>query len=119
MGRTHQIIKNLCKERNTSIAQMCKVLGLAPSLFSELKSGRTKNLSASTLESVAVFLGVPVDYLLDLGEPSSSDIPPEPEISDEQLMFALWGDKHQNMTKADLEQVRQFANYIEAQKNGG
>ena len=116
MGKTYQIIKDLCKAKGTSINKMCKTLGLSPSLFSELKSGRTEKLSAQTLESVASFFNVPVDYLLDLGEIDPSDIPPEPPVSRHQILFALFGDVADEITDAEYEEVQRYCDMVRLRK---
>ena len=116
MNSLYKTIVDLCDACGITPYKMSKETGVSRSVITELKSGRTKSLSTPTLEKIANYFNVPVDYLLDLGEPSPRDIPPEPEISDSQLIFALWKDNPNNMTKDDLERVRSFAKYIEQEK---
>lgn len=61
MADMYTIIENLCNERNISIAQMCRDTGLRQSVFSELKHGRTKNLSAKNISILANYFGVSMD----------------------------------------------------------
>ncbi len=118
MNRLYEIISGLRDKEGINDAELARRAKIRQGLLSDLKHNDNQVLKYENLKKIADYFNVPVDFF-DSGIIDPSDIPPEPEISDEQLMFALWGDKHQNMTKADLEQVRQFANYIEAQKNGG
>lgn len=62
----YRIIENLCNERGISISRMCKECGLTRAALTELKMGRTKKLSGSSLERVAEYFGVSADYLLGI-----------------------------------------------------
>ena len=61
MADMYAIIENMCNDRNISIAQMCRDTGLRQSVFSELKHGRTKNLSAKNISILANYFGVSMD----------------------------------------------------------
>ena len=69
----YERIKCLCEEKNIKIANMAADLCLRQSLFSDLKSGRTKSLSAVNLSKIANYFDVSVDYLL-----GNTDIKKEP-----------------------------------------
>lgn len=56
-------IEELCKENKTNVTAMCKDLGITRAALSELKSGRTKSLSADKLIKIAEFFGVSPSYL--------------------------------------------------------
>lgn len=116
MGNLYEIIVGLCNERGVTQYRMCKDAGVARSTMTELKSGRTQSLSAETLQKIAGYFRVPVDYFFDLGEPNPRDIPQEPELSDDQLIVAFWGKNPKNMNKDDLERLRSFARYMEQEK---
>lgn len=116
MGNLYEIIVGLCNERGVTQYRMCKDAGVARSTMTELKSGRTQSLSAETLQKIAGYFRVPVDYLLDPGEPNPEDIPPEPELTDDRLIFAFWGKNPKKMNKDDLERLRSFAKYLELEK---
>lgn len=57
---TYAKIRELCEERGINIAALAKGTGIRNSVFTELKMGRTKKLSAATLEKIAAFFNVPV-----------------------------------------------------------
>lgn len=64
MGNLYEIIAVLCKERGVSPSRMCLDIGAAKSLMTELKSGRSKQLSLATATKIADYFEVPVDFLL-------------------------------------------------------
>lgn len=64
MDNTYTILENLCNTRNITINEMCKSSGVRAGIITDLKMGRTKKLSANTLEKLAKYFGVSVDYLL-------------------------------------------------------
>ncbi|MCQ2478994.1 MAG: helix-turn-helix domain-containing protein [Clostridia bacterium] len=66
-------IQDLCKKSGYSINSMCKKLGISRSCLSELKAGRTKDLSYENYEIIAKFFGVSVSYLTLSDEASYSE----------------------------------------------
>lgn len=119
MSNLYNTIEELCNSRGISVSQMSNEIGIHRNVMPRLKSSNgKKSLSVATLEKISAYFNVPIDDLLYPGAPSESDIPPEPAITDDQLMFALWGQNPNNMTEEDLERVRSFARYIEQEKKG-
>ncbi len=53
-------IKELCDEKGINISALAQGTGIRNSVFTELKKGRTKQLSAPTLEKIAAYFDVPV-----------------------------------------------------------
>lgn len=92
----YKIIENLCKERGISIARMCKECGITRAALTELKMGRTKKLSGTSLERVATYFGIPIEYLY--GKETKN----APSISDEAMSIASAYDK---LTNADRDAV--------------
>ena len=91
MYNLYQIIESLCDSRGITIGQLSKEIGLHRNTIPRLKTKPDKDLSRKTLQKISSYFGVPTDYFSPKGEPDQLDIPPEPEISDNQLIFALWG----------------------------
>lgn len=60
----YEIIERLCIEKGIKISKLSQDAQIPRSTFTELKSGRTKKLSTDTLNKVAKYFGVSVDYLL-------------------------------------------------------
>lgn len=82
MSKLHERIKNLCEERNMKIANMCRATNIPTGTLSDLKSGRTKSLSAVNLSKIANYFDVSVDYLL-----GNTDIKKEPAaVSGDKLI---------------------------------
>lgn len=116
MYNMYDAIYALCQEKGTSIPKLCKDLGMSRSTFAELKSGRTKKLSTSTLEKIANHFRVPIDFLVESGEPSPSDIPPEGPITDSQLLFALYGEVPEEIDDADIADIKRYADMVRLRK---
>lgn len=76
MGTLYENIDELCSGKRISINKMCTDLGMRNSVISDLKMGRKKGLNAETLNKIASYFGVSVDYLL--GNESVSDGSPAP-----------------------------------------
>ena len=64
MCTLYERIIDLCQEKGVSGSRMCLDLGLSKSTLSNMKSGRTAGLSATTAQKIASYLGVSVGYLL-------------------------------------------------------
>ena len=60
---TYDIIKQLCDEKGIRLSVLASNIGIRSSVFTELKKGRTKKLSVSTLEKIAMFFEVPISLL--------------------------------------------------------
>lgn len=64
MSELYKRIEELCKERNVTITSMCKASGASRASLSDLKMGRKQGLSADTLNKIAKYFSVSVDYLM-------------------------------------------------------
>ena len=62
---TYEKLRQLCTRRGIRFSTLSQETGVRSSVFTELKMGRTKKLSAATLEKLAAYFGVPVGALLD------------------------------------------------------
>ncbi len=58
-------IQELCNLRNIKPAELSRETGVPKSTLTDLKSGRTKTLSAQNISKIAVFFGVSADYFYD------------------------------------------------------
>jgi transcriptional regulator with XRE-family HTH domain len=108
----YKIIESLCKEKNIRISQLCNVLGISNSTFTELKSGRTQQLSAKNAAKVAGYFGVSIDYLMGETDQKKKPLADEDEELNElleelknrsemRMLFKL----AKGATKADVEQA--------------
>ena len=60
---TYEIIKQLCDENGIRLSVLASGIGVRSSVFTELKMGRTKKLSVSTLNKIADYFEVPLSLL--------------------------------------------------------
>lgn len=72
MISTYERIVELCHERGIKPGRVCSDTGLSRAILSDLKAGRTKELSAKNTKIIADYLGVTTDYLLGV-EPDHVD----------------------------------------------
>lgn len=70
---------------------------------------------AEVLQRIAAYFGVSVDELMG-DEPEKAPAPVgERGVSDEEMMFALWGDTR-DVDRADLEDVKRYAAFVRERK---
>lgn len=118
MGNMYTIIEQLCQEHGIRPGKLCGDLGISRGILSDLKTGRTRRLSAENLERIAAYFHVSTDSLL--GSPEIKKAPTangERKISDEELKFALWGDSTE-VDDDDLDDVRRYAAFLQERKKG-
>ena len=61
----YERLKQLCKDRGTSVTRMCHDLGLSSANMSNWKAGRMP--SYTSLKQIADYLGLPADVLIAKG----------------------------------------------------
>lgn len=61
----YERLKQLCKDRGTSVTRMCQDLGLSSANMSHWKAGRMP--SYTSLKQIADYLGLPADVLIAKG----------------------------------------------------
>lgn len=111
----YEKIEVLCRERGVKVGKMCADIGMYRSMMSDLKNGRKNKLEASTLQKIADYFGVSVDYLISEDKKAPSAF--GGGMNDAQLKFALWGTT--DITDEILEDVRRFAKFAEEQEKLG
>ena len=62
---TYEKLCMLCEKRGIRLSVLAEETGVRSSVFTELKKGLTKKLSAATLEKLAKYFSVPAGSLLD------------------------------------------------------
>ena len=65
MGNIYNGISVLCNEKGVTPSRMCLDIGLSKSLITEIKAGRTKQLSAFTAAKISDYFSIPTDFLLE------------------------------------------------------
>lgn len=105
-------ILSLCNDRGIKPGRVCAETGLSRGMMTDLKMGRTKELSAKNAKIIADYFGVTTDYLLTGREtekaPTASG---ERSISDSDIKFALFGGDGE-ITDAMYEEVKRFARMV-------
>ena len=101
-------IEALCKSRGMNITEMCKLCSIPRASLTDFKMGRNKSLSAATLQKIAEFFSVSVEYLMS-GE--------APRTDDTNLKIALFGGVD-GITDEMLNEVLRYAIYIKERENG-
>jgi len=112
MVNMYEIVQYLCDRNHITVAQMCREIGIRPSVISELKHGRTKHLSSSNIIRISNFFGVSSDVfnegVVEETFPNGADIAAvagyhylekketpaeagERQVTDDDIKFALFG----------------------------
>lgn len=103
----------LCKQKGISVYKATQDLGLNRSAVAKWKNGGKPN--GNTLEKMADYFGVTVDFLL--GKEKAPAESGERKISDDELMFALW--EGEDMDEDDLKAVKEYAEFLRQKKHTG
>ena len=108
---TYAKIRELCEERDINIAALAKGTGIRNSVFTELKMGRTKNLSAATLEKIAAFFNVPVSAFFGDDAPDGTERRQNDLFRKRKLLFDL-------SAKATEEELDRIIKIVDALVDG-
>ncbi len=92
MSNLYNMIESLCREKGITITQMCKESGTSRGSLSDLKTGRKKSLSIETLQKVADYFKVSVDYLV--GDKKLYGVKNLHALNIEQNILSLKNKKH-------------------------
>lgn len=111
MWTLYESILSLCKERGIKGGKMCVDLGLSKSLMTDLKSGRKKSITAETAQKIADYFSVSVDRVLNGPETKKAPTDGERIVSDDDIMFALFGGDGE-ITDAMYDEVKRFAQMV-------
>lgn len=115
MYNLYENIYALCNERKITPGALCGELGFRRSVLSDLKNGRKKSLDTTTLMKIAEYFNVSVDYLLTGEEIKKAPTDGERAVSDDDIMFALWGDSD-DVDEDDLDDVKRYAAFVRERK---
>lgn len=115
MSELYNRIESLCRSKNVSITTMCKESGASRASLSDLKVGRKQSLSAETLSKISAYFGISVDYLLGKEKEKAPAESSKRSVSDDDIMFALWGDTD-DVDKDDLDDVKRYAAFVRERK---
>lgn len=102
MPEIYDRIEKLCREKEINVTLMCKKCKIPRASLSDYKKGRIQSLSAKTLDKIAKYFGVSVDYLYG-GVKATLD--------EHELKVALFGGDGE-VTDEMWEEVKRYAQYI-------
>lgn len=112
---TYEIFAELLKERKLKVSDVTRATGIAASSLTDWKKGRTATPKAETMQKLADFFGVSIEYLL--GVPSSGQdgyytdaetARMAQEIFENDELRALF-DVQRDMNAEDLKAIHQMA----------
>ena len=110
MSDLYNRIMSLCEEKGVSGYRMCKDIKIQPSILTDLKMGRQSGLSAKNADKMAAYFGVFLGT-----ETKKAPTNGERKVSDDDIMFALWGDSD-DVDKDDLDDVKRYAAFVRERK---
>ena len=106
-------VKSICKEKKIPISKLERDLGYSNGYIGQLRKGV---FPTDRLVDIANYLNVSTDYLLTGEETQKAPTQEgERQISDEDIMFALWGDSD-DVDKDDLDDVKRYAAFVRERK---
>lgn len=89
MDATYLRIKSLCDEHGIKLSALANEIGVRSSVFTELKMGRTKQLSAKTLRAIAAYFDISVDSLMPVPQEESVDYMRDELFRKRRMLFDL------------------------------
>lgn len=110
MGNLYEHIDRLAKEQGfRNMTELCREAGVPRATMTELKMGRSRDISKPNAQKLATALGVSLDAVY--GNEKTDTAPSRGQVSDEDIKFALFGGDGE-ITDAMYEEVRRFAAFV-------
>ncbi len=106
------VYESLCASIGKPTSVVAQELGIGKSTVTNWKK-RGFTPRGEALQRIADYFGVTTDELL--GKEKAPTEAGERPISDEEIMFALWGDT-EDIDKDDLEDVKRYAAFVRERK---
>ena len=104
----------LCAEKGVKPTRACTESGLSRGLAAKWKATGTEKPSADALEKMSAYFGKSIEEILS-GETKKAPTNGERKVSDDDIMFALWGDSD-DVDKDDLVDVKRYAAFVRERK---
>lgn len=103
MSEMYKRIETLCKKQGITITQMCKDANVSRGSLTDLKMGRSSELSTQSTIKLSEYFGVSADYIL--GKSNSNNVKAFDE--NDNLKFALYGTT--DIDDDIIQDVRKYA----------
>lgn len=106
MFNLYNRIEELCRSKGINITVMCQQSGAPRGALSDIKTGRKKGLSSATLEKIAEYFGVSVDYILGR-EAHIGDFSLELSENEKKLLELI-----KQLSDDEVKQVSDYIDFI-------
>ncbi len=106
MDNIGQRLASIRLSRNETLEQAAESVGITYVSLSRYENGH-RMPKMDILSKLAAHYGVTVDYLMNGDTPQDQE-----RISDADLRFALWGGDAGEITQAQLDEVKRFAQFV-------
>lgn len=109
------VLNNLCEENHKSPYKVCEEIGLNRSAVAKWKKGATPQ--GTTLNKIADYFGVSVDYLLgNEQEEKPSGKAEEPDITFNDFTYALHNETKE-LTEENKQKLLEMARFFKEQQD--
>lgn len=86
MNEMYKRVESLCISKGINITQMCKETDIPRGNLTDLKNGRTSELSTKTLTKISLYFDVSMEYLLGLVDNATPQTKKEPALTDKDRL---------------------------------
>ena len=108
-----QNLKKLMDNRGLSNSRLAREIHVHTSTISNWLEG--KEVKAENLTALCEYFGCSLDYLAGTTTEKAPTQEGERKVSDDDIMFALWGDSD-DVDKDDLDDVKRYAAFVRERK---
>lgn len=106
----------LCARKGVKPGRACIEMGVSRGLAAKWKATNAGKPSADVLEKMSSYFGLSINEILNESETEKAPaLEGGRELSDKDIMFALWGDTD-DVDETDLEDVRRYAAFVKERK---
>lgn len=94
MSKIYERIENLCKNKGINVTLMCREADIPRSALTDLKMGRTKELSTKTVAKIASYFSISMEEILGNEQKKEAPTPKsERDIENEAIIEKLESDE--------------------------
>lgn len=104
-------ILDILLSKNISYGELSELTGIPKSALQRYATGQTEKIPIDRLELIAKAIGTTSAYLMGWEQSPSGKQSERPQITDEDIQFALFGGRDE-ITERMYDEVKKFAAYI-------
>lgn len=105
----------LCKQKGVSLSRAALDAGISKSLVTKWKNNKVAVPSPDIIGKLCKYFGLSVSELLGEEKEIAPAESGKRSISDDEIMFALWGDTD-DVDEDDLDDVKRYAAFVRERK---